>query len=111
MKVRFRRDRLFVADVQRQFAWYWDEVDLELAWRFETAVEDTLHELGRHPQLGRRRRFRHPLLVGLRSFRVEPPFSRFLIFYRADDGVVDAWRLMHGGRDLSRRLVEPPDSD
>lgn len=111
MKPRFRRDRLFVTDVQRQFAWYWDKVDLELAWRFEAAVEGTMHELGCHPLLGRRRRFKNSMLAGLRSFRVEPPFSRFLIFYRVDDGVVDAWRLMHGGRDLSRRLIEPPGND
>ena len=101
----------FKADIGLQFSWYFTTANGEVAWRFVEVVDVTLGALSRQPFLGRRRRFRHPLLTGLRSFRVEPPFSRFLIFYRADDGVVDAWRLMHGGRDLSRRLVEPPESD
>jgi hypothetical protein len=40
-----------------------------------------------------------PELVGIRSFRVERPFHRLLLFYR------------HGSRDLPRRLREPPELD
>ncbi len=46
----------------------------------------------------------------LRSFRVNPPFGRFLLFYRVTNDTLEAWRLMHGARDLPRRLVEPRDS-
>ena len=111
MNWRIERKPDFKADLGHQFVWYLREANESVAWNFVEATDRTLELLRRQPLLGRRRRFRHPLLVGLRSFRVEPPFNRFLIFYRADDGVVDAWGLMHGGRDLSRRLVEPPSVD
>jgi len=56
------------------------------------------------------RRFRDPKLRALRSFAVEQPFQRFLIFYREDGATLQAVRLMDGARDLPRRLVEPPGS-
>ena len=108
MSLCFRRNPFFTADVQKEFAWYWDEAGEEVAWRFETAVERTLIAIARQPGLGRERRFRHPILRGLRSFRVEPPFNRLLIFYRIEGDCIEAWRLMHGARDLPRRLAEPP---
>ncbi len=111
MNWRVDRKPDFKADIGLQFSWYFNMANEEVAWRFVEAVDATIVALSCQPFLGRRRRFHHPLLAGLRSFRVEPPFNRFLIFYRADDGVVDAWRMMHGGRDLSRRLVEQPDAD
>src|SRR3989442_11326876 len=46
----------------------------------------------------------------LRSFAVEQPFQRFLIFYREDGAILQAVRLMDGARDLPRRLMEPPGS-
>jgi hypothetical protein len=42
-------------------------------------------------------------------FRVEAPFHNLLIFYRHDGKVLSVERLMHGSRDLPRRLVEPPE--
>jgi len=108
MSQSFRRNPLFTADVQKEFAWYWDEAGEDVAWRFEAAVERTLLAIARQPGLGRERRFRHPALQGLRSFRVEVPFKRLLIFYRVEGDCVEAWRLMHGARDLSQRLVETP---
>ena len=104
----FRRNPCFTADVRKEFEWYWDEAGEEVAWRFEAAVERTLLALSQQPGLGRERRFRHPTLRGLRSFRVEPPFKKLLVFYRVEGDVIEAWRLMHGARDLPRRLAEPP---
>ncbi len=101
----------FKADLGRQFSWYFTEANEEVAWRFVEAVDHTLRELSRQPFLGRLRRFRHPQLRDLRSFRVAPPFNRLLIFYRAYGGTVDALRLMHGSRDLPRRLLEPSGLD
>jgi toxin ParE1/3/4 len=110
MNPAFRRSSLFTADVQKEFAWYWDEAGEEAAWRFEAALERTLLKLARQPGLGRERRFRHPALGGVRSFRVERPFNKLLIFYRVEEGCVEVWRLMHGARDLPRRLLELPDA-
>jgi len=109
MSLTIRKAPDYKADVLSQVAWYVREADEAVARRFYTAADLTLIELSKQPNLGRVRRFRHPLLHGLRSFRVEPPFNRLIIFYKTGDGTVEAWRLMHGARDLSRRLLEPPE--
>ena len=108
MSLPVEKSPLFETDVTGRFAYYVDEAGEEVAWRFLAAVELTLAKLGKQPEMGSIRRFRNPLLQGLRSFRVEPPFDRFLVFYRSTDQALQAWRLMHGARDLPRRLVEPP---
>jgi plasmid stabilization system protein ParE len=46
------------------------------------------------------------MLRDLYSFQVERPFQNILIFYRVTENALQAWRLMHGSRDLPRRLVE-----
>ena len=79
----------------------------EIAEHFLRAVADTLPRLAEQPDLGRRRKFRHLMLRDLRSFQVERPFNKILIFYRVTENTLQAWRLMHGSRDLPRRLVEP----
>jgi plasmid stabilization system protein ParE len=68
----------------------------------------TVRKLSQLPDLGRVRHFRNPMFHGLRSFRVDAPFERFLIFYRVSETTLLVWRLMAGSRDLPRRLAEPP---
>jgi plasmid stabilization system protein ParE len=68
------------ADVTSQFGWYFDEAGEELAWRFFNATDQTLYKLASQPDLGRRRKFRHPMLRNLYSFQVERPFQKILIF-------------------------------
>ena len=111
MSLALQETETFEGDVARQFAWYLDEAGEELAWRFKLSVDATLFKLARQPDLGRRRHFQNPILRDLRSFRVERPFNRLLIFYRIHEQALIAWRLMHGSRDLPRRLVEPPGND
>ncbi|MCO5051669.1 MAG: type II toxin-antitoxin system RelE/ParE family toxin [Verrucomicrobiae bacterium] len=106
-----KKSPLFHADVTSQFSWYVDEAGEELAWRFFNAVDQTLLKLSRQPDLGRRRRFRNPILQGLWSFPIVAPFQRFLIFYRVTEIHLEAWRLIHGARDLPRRLVESPGTE
>lgn len=111
MNQALHRSPFFNEDFDRQYRWYLDEAGEEVAERYYNAVLGTLRELTRQPGLGRKRRFRHSDLQSLRSFRVEPPFNVHIIFYRADDRVVTAERVMHGARDLPRRLTEPPGLD
>lgn len=101
----------FEADVAERFRWYLEEAEPKVAQRFKEAVDQTLAALSLHPLLGRRRRFRHPRLAGLHSFRVEPPFNKVLLFYRVTNTHLEAWRLIHGSRDLPRRLLEAPGLD
>jgi plasmid stabilization system protein ParE len=97
----------FQADVTSQFRWYLTEAGEEVAWQFLAAVDVTLAKLGKQPEMGNARRFRNPRLQGLRSFRVEPPFDKLLLFYRSTGQSLQAWRLMHGARDLPLRLAPP----
>ena|ERR1700733_7418356 len=103
-----RKAQDFTADFENVFAWYLHEAGVEVALRFQRALDDSLAQLSIQPHLGRRRHFRHPKLRGLRSFLVEHPFEKLLIFYRANDSVLDAVRLMHGARNLPHRLRQPP---
>lgn len=108
MSLPVEKSQFFETDVTSQFACYVDEAGEEVAWRFLAAVELTLAKLGKQPDMGSLRRFRHPLLRGLCSFRAEPPFDKLLVFYRSTEQALQAWRLMHGARDLPHRLVEAP---
>jgi len=44
----------------------------------------------------------------LRSMPLVSPFGKILVFYRRQGDVLEIVRLMHGARDLPRRLKEPP---
>jgi plasmid stabilization system protein ParE len=107
MNLAIEKAASYHADVTNQFGWYFGEGGEELAWRFFNATDQTLYKLARQPDLGRRRKFRHPLLRDLYSFQVERPFQKILIFYRVTEITLQAWRLMHGACDLPRRLAEP----
>jgi plasmid stabilization system protein ParE len=103
-----RKAQDFTADFESLFGWYVDKAGVEVAWRFQVALDSSPVKLYLGPDLGRPRQFHHPKLWGLRSLLVEHPFESLLIFYRADDEVLDAVRLMHGARNLPRRLIEAP---
>jgi plasmid stabilization system protein ParE len=110
MSLPFRRSDYFLTDFDNQYRWYLTEAREAVARKYLDAVWRTLEELAAQPGLGRLRRFRHPSLKGLHSFRVQRPFQVHLIFYRYDDRTLSAERLMSGRRDLARRLREPPAS-
>ena len=111
MSLGLQKADAFLEDFTLQALWYVREAgDDEVARQFQQAVDSRLRLLCEQPRVGRLRRFIHPKLQGLRSFPVERPFHRFLIFYREDGVILQAVRLMDGARDLSRWLVEPPPS-
>ena len=106
-----QRAEFFERDFAKQFAWYVDEAEPDVARRFQKALDQSLNKLARQPDLGRVRRFRNPRLRNLRSSQVERPFNKILVFYRVSGDVLEAVRLMHGARDLPRRLSEPPTTE
>ena len=105
-----QRSERFDADLERQFRWYLletelDPVDaLELATRFAEAVEVALDSLRRNPGIGRRRFATYPDLAGTRSWPVRKPFHRFIIFYRVEDDILSAERLLEGHSRLAAGL-------
>lgn len=108
MSLEIQRASFFTADFEKQFAWYLDKAGTEVAWRFQAALDNSLRRISSQPGLGRPRNFRHPKLQQLRSYPVERPFNKLLLFYRVEAGALRAVRLMHGARDLPRRLSQPP---
>lgn len=105
------RSDYFNRDFDLQYRWYLEHAGEEIAERYLTALIESLQLLARQPTLGQPRRFGHPTLRELRCFRVAPPFDVHLIFYRHTESELFAERIMHGARDLPRRLVEPPGSE
>jgi toxin ParE1/3/4 len=110
MKLALQRSEDFNRDFDLQYQWYLERAGEAVAEHYLNAVLATLRLLVTQPDLGRRRKFRHPALQGIRSFRLAPPFGVHLVFYRYNSAELSAERLMHGARDLPRRLVEPPGS-
>ena len=101
----------FDCDFDLQYRWYLEHASESVAERYLMAVRATLKLLAAQPDLGRRRKFHHPALRDIRSFRLVSPFGAHLIFYRHSATALFAERLMYGGRDLPRRLIEPPGSE
>lgn len=111
MSLAIQKAEFFKQDYAIRFAWYVGEAGPEVARRFQGALDLSLNKLVSDPDLGRRRRFRNARLQDLRSIQIERPFNKLLVFYPVSGDVLHAVRLMHGARDLSRRLSEPPVSD
>jgi len=96
------------ADLTHQYRWYLDHAGASVANRFLMAFDGTVERLSAQPEMGKQRRFRARELSGMRSFAVGRPFEVHLVFYRAGAGVLSIERVMHGARNLPRRLLEPP---
>jgi len=75
----------------------------DAAERFLRAIDDTLHQISRHPGIGWERPWRNPKLSGMRSWRVEG-FSNFLIFYREEAISIEIFGVLRGARHLARVL-------
>jgi len=111
MSLRIRKSDLFIADFDRQFCWYDQEAGWEVACGYLDATDASLEKLAGLPDLGSITHFVEPELQGLRFLPVNRPCNTHLIFYRADSTTIEAWRIVHGARDLPRRLLEPPGTE
>ena len=91
----------FDSDREHQFRWYLTETGLEsesalaLAERFARAVDHTLELISRTPAIGRRR-FPEWANTEIRSFCIQRPFHRFLVFYSIERETIRAIRLLEG---------------
>jgi toxin ParE1/3/4 len=102
-----RRADFFWDDLVTQVDWYREKASPEVAERFVNAIQATLQTLAATPGIGRLRFAHWPELNGIHSWPVERPYHRHLIFYRFDDEALYAERVIHGARDLPRRLLRP----
>ena len=107
MSLTLARSDTFINDLERQLDWYVHESKLDLADglalanNFNDAVFETLEFLLLQPNIGRRRFPRRTELAGTRSWRVKPPFNRFLIYYYIRGETLSAERLIEGHREIT----------
>jgi toxin ParE1/3/4 len=89
-------------DILRQFRWYLVEQDApDAAFWFVEAVEASVEQLVRMPDMGAPREIGNPALKGLRLWPVKD-FDEFLIFYVVAGDTVRVIRILHGKRDIDR---------
>ena len=98
----------FLADQDCQVVWYVEHAGEDVANRYLEAIQRTVAQLCRTPTLGAICQFKHPRLIGLRFCRMSRPYQKHVIFYRHNETTLFAERVIHGARDLPRRLLEPP---
>jgi plasmid stabilization system protein ParE len=97
----------FLLDLEGQFHWYIHESKLDLpeavglAQEFKTAVLETLDFLLKNPGAGRKRFPQFADLEGTRSWRVNAPFNRFLIYYHTENEQLLVDRLIEGHRRIT----------
>jgi plasmid stabilization system protein ParE len=97
----------FLLDLEGQFHWYIHESKLDLreavglAQEFKIAVLDTLDFLLKNPGAGRKRFPQFADLEGTRSWRVNAPFNRFLIYYHVENEQLLIDRLVEGHRRIT----------
>ncbi|MGY8653943.1 MAG: type II toxin-antitoxin system RelE/ParE family toxin [Verrucomicrobiia bacterium] len=95
-------------DLTNQYRWYVTNAGVSIAEHYPASVDRTINRLAATPTLGRKRQFRASELIGIRSKTVDRPFSAYLIFYRFDPDQMNIERILHGARELGKRLTEEP---
>src|ERR1700739_1837258 len=96
----------FLADIEREYEWYTLKANLEIAERYLDAVQSTVRLIELYPQIGPIGNFVYSRLNGWRYFVVVRPFNRYVLFYEIAGETVILRRVMHGYRNLPRRLLE-----
>lgn len=97
-------------DMMLQYGWYAEQAHLEVAERYLMSVDRTIALISEQPDLGMIRHFQSGELQGIRSIQLQGAFGKHLIFYRATD-VLSVERIIHGARDLPRRLLDSLGAD
>lgn len=85
-------------DVQDAIEFYLTEGAQQVALKFIDSLEQSLHDIERHPGIGSTR-YGHELnLPGLRSWQVKD--YPYVVFCVEREDHVDVWRVLHGSRDI-----------
>lgn len=92
-------------DLAIQSGWYARHAGEDIAERYLDSFRRTLNCVSEQPDLGHLRHFHDPRLSGLRSIILKGAFRVHLLFYRIEDDCLVVFRVIHGMRDLKRRLL------
>ena len=90
-------------DIIRQYRHYLLEDAFDAADRFIDAVDDSIENLCRMPEMGASNQLSNPILAGLRSWAVKG-FEDMRIYYVVQDNVLRVVRVLHGKRDINKIL-------
>lgn len=78
-----------------------ERASLEVAEDFLAVTMATFVTVAGQPEMGWRCRLPHRDLQGVRVFRIEAPFEKYLMFYRSLPGRIEILRVLYGARDLA----------
>ena len=84
---------------------YFDQHNETVADRFYDAIEKTIQQLVRSPELGEKRDYANPEYANMRVWQVSG-FSNYLIFYRVGKTDLTIVRVIHGARDYDTMFNE-----
>jgi plasmid stabilization system protein ParE len=91
--------------IVEQADYYLEAANLDLASRWEAAVDQTIRSLLDFPERGALCRYRSPALAGIRWIFVQD-FPRHMVFYRyvSQEQAVLIVQILHGTRNLETIL-------
>ena len=85
-------------DLDEHFFYLAENVDLDIAERFQTNAEVSFNDLAGQPMIGVLLTLRHPALAGMRKWRIKD-FDNHLVFYLPRTDGVSIVRVLHAARD------------
>jgi len=85
-------------DIEQDMDYLKGKAGNETAVRYYQSVRSAFRKLSKQPGLGRTRPELSP--SGIRSWRVDPPFQDWLIFYQSTEEGLDIIRVKHGAMDI-----------
>ena len=85
-------------------AYYIEQSAVDAALGFIDALEKSYGHIGRHPAAGSPR-YAHELNLPDLRFWLVPGYP-YVVFYVECDDHVDAWRVLHGQRDIPSWMAE-----
>lgn len=93
-------------DLIRQWVWYAENASIDIADRFLAAVDASTTMLAEQPEAGYRFFVRRAELQGMRRFPLSDGFEKILLFYFPLKDGIELVRVLHGGQDIERLLLE-----
>ena len=93
-------------DIAKQYKWYARHANRDVAEEYYDAFLAAVTLLELQPGLGVAQDFGIKRLAGLRWLVMVRPYDNHLIFYKYDSEVLRVVRVIHGARDLPRRIMQ-----
>lgn len=76
------------------------------AERLLVVAAESFERLATTPSLGAVWRSRWPQLKGIRLYPMPAPYRNYIILYRSNEQILEVIAIVHGARNLNRRLRE-----